>query len=408
MKPVKIVIFIIIQLQVAFSFSQLDTRAYPFIKREYNKLYFSNDSSSFINFFKKLDSLREGELKKVSLLHMGGSHVQGGIWTNVFLNDFQQQFQTSGGGFFVFPYKIAKTNSQPYSHSFTTGKWKRCRSIAKEQCLPIGMSGISVVTNDSANIFGVTLTKQAICRSANVIKVYHNFNQSFDFSLSQKFNGAYSREDKYDLGYSQFSLLLPSDSISFDLERKDTLNKDFILFGFSLENDLNLGFYMAGLGANGASSSSFLKCSQLIPQLQSIQPHLAILSLGVNDTQSKGFEKEDYIEHYDSLIIALKKANPTIAIVLTTTTDNFVKRKNSNKRTIGAQEAMFELMRKHNVAVWDLFAVMGGFKSIAKWNKAGLAANDRVHFNAKGYTILGHLMHEAINQSYSTYKNLKN
>ena len=80
-------IFIICQFTFVLSYSQVDIHQYPFIKREFNRLYFSNDSSSFINLFRKMDSLREGELKKVSLLHMGGSHVQGGIWTNVFLND---------------------------------------------------------------------------------------------------------------------------------------------------------------------------------------------------------------------------------------------------------------------------------------------------------------------------------
>lgn len=330
---------------------------------------------------------------------MGGSHVQGGTWSSTFISDLQQSFGTDGGGYFAFPYKIAKTNGQPYVTSFTNGRWKICRAIGKEACLPLGMSAMSVNTNDSANYFGLTITKRSVCRNFNIIKIYHNFNSSFSFSISPAVNLIHERKEfeKYTL----FKLNAPVDSISFNLLRLDTLQKDFIIYGFSLENDLKPGFYLAGLGANGASSSSFLKCADLLPQLQTLKADLMILSLGVNDTQSKNFEKEEYIEHYDSLIAFAKKANPGVAIILTTTTDNYIRRRTSNKRTVLARDAMFELMEKHDLAVWDLFSIMGGYKSMPKWYKAGLAAKDKVHFSPRGYVLLGNMMFEALNKSYT-------
>jgi lysophospholipase L1-like esterase len=124
------------------------------------------------------------------------------------------------------------------------------------------------------------------------------------------------------------------------------------------------------------------------------------MSLGVNDTQAKNFEKDNYIEHYDSLIANVRQANPDVAILLTTTTDNFIRRRTANKRPVLAKDAMLELMEKQKVAVWDLYSVMGGYKSMLKWVKAGLGAKDRVHFSPKGYTILGNLMAEALLKSY--------
>lgn len=343
--------------------------------------------------------------KVITIAHIGGSHVQGGTWSNSFLTSLQNEFKTSGGGFFVFPYKIAKTNSQPYSSSFSSGDWKKCRCTTKGFCLPLGMNGMSIKTNDSANYFGVVLTQKAVCKSFSTVKVYHNFNESFNFDIAKKHNLKAERIEKKESGYTQFNLEMPVDSISFELVRKDTLEKDFIIFGFGLENNLNSGFYFAGLGANGASSSSFLKCTYFEQQLKSIHPDLVIISLGVNDTQAKNFEKEDFIEHYDSLILTVKKAKPDVAILLTTTTDNFIKRRTSNKRTVSAHAAMFELMEKHHTAVWDMYEFMGGFKSMMKWTKAGLGAKDRVHFAPKGYTILGYYMFEAFIKSY--YANSK-
>lgn len=387
-------------------FSQVDFEKYPFINYNVNHLYFSKDSSSFLKLYKKINDLSSSKKDKaITIAHIGGSHVQGGTWSNSFLNNLQNEFKTTGGGFFVFPYKIAKTNSQPYSSSFSNGEWKKCRCTTKGFCLPLGMNGMSIKTNDSANYFGVTLTKKAICKSFNTVKVYHNFNQSFDFDIAKKHNLKAERIERKELGYTQFNLEMPVDSISFDLVRKDTLQRDFIIFGFGLDNNLSSGFYFAGLGANGASSSSFLKCTYFEQQLKSIHPDLVIISLGVNDTQAKNFEKEEFIEHYDSLILVIKKTNPNVAILLTTTTDNFIKRRTANKRSVSAHAAMFELMEKHHLGIWDMYEFMGGFKSMMKWTKVGLGAKDRVHFSPKGYNILGYYMFEAFIKSY--YANTK-
>lgn len=377
---------------------------YPFIKFQYNHLNFSKDSSSFLKFFKKLDRVKEEKNVRVNIVHVGGSHVQGGIWSNVFLSSFQAGNNTTGGGYFTFPYKIAKTNSQPYATSFSDGKWKRCRANGKEFCLPLGMNALSITTNDSANYFGVALTKKAVCKFVNVVKVFHNFNPSFEFNAILKDSSKIERQEFTKSGYSLFKFTTPIDSVIFQLLRKDTLTKDFVIYGLSMENDLTSGFYLAGLGANGATSSSFLRCAELLPQLETLEGDLFIVSLGVNDTQSKGFEKEDYIENYDTLITYIKRSNPNAAIILTTTTDNFIRFKTSNKRTITARDAMFELMERHNIAVWDLFSLMGGYRSMIKWQKAGLASKDKVHFTNKGYTIVGNLMYEAVNKSYLNYQ----
>lgn len=353
-----------------------------------------------MHLFKKISELKKTKNACVNIVHVGGSHVQGGMWTNTFYTLLQQNFKLNGGGYFTFPYRLAKTNSQPYSTSFSNGKWKKCRCITKDFCLPLGMSGISVTTNDSFCNFGVALTKKSVLSNFNTIKVYHNFNESFEFDIRN--TKIQQRIDKKENGYTTFILKDMCDSVVFELKRKDTITKGFTLFGFSLENNNENGFYLAGLGVNGASSNSFLRCNKFEEQLKTIMPDLVILSLGVNDSQAKNFNKADYIAHYDSLIKIFKTINPKVAILLTTTTDNFIKRRSPNKRTSLAQDAMFSLMQKNNVAVWDLYEFMGGYKSMLKWVKAGLAARDRVHFTPKGYTIIGTNMFNTI---YSSYKN---
>jgi lysophospholipase L1-like esterase len=387
--------------------SKIVAQTYPFINYSQSKLTFSNDSSSFLNFCSKIDDLRDGKRNKVSIAHFGGSHIQAGFWSEILMDGFQKMGDFSGGGTFIFPFKIVKTNSPHFFQSYTTGKWIRKRNaIAREMCENLGLSGMAGITNDSANTFGFKLLKNNHHQQFNSIKVYHNFNPSFKFELSDTINLKYIKRDSVAKSYTEYVFETLIDSINFTLTRKDTLIKDFMLRGFSIENS-KPGFYYASVGVNGASTSSFLKCQDFVNELSSIAPDLVIFSLGVNDTHDANFSKQKFVENYDSLMTLVKTASPNCTFLFTTVTDNYINRKVANKRPIKANEGMFELMQKHNVIVYDLYSVMGGYKSIYKWYKAGIASKDKVHFNARGYTIVGNLMFDAINNSYRTNTKIK-
>ncbi len=405
-KILKIVSFILFSTAVIRAQQAPAVRTYSFINYNENYLRHSKDSSLTLNFYKKMDELRSGKRNKLVIAHYGGSHIQAGNWGDKLMLNFQGMGNFEGGGIWAFPYKIAKTNSPHFFKSYTDGKWKRFRCATyKEMCVNLGMAGIAAVTNDSANTFGVKLNKNKHHEKFNSIKVYHNFNESFDFVLAPHISVC-SRVDSVEKGFTKFVFDDYIDSVNFILWRKDTLKKDFMLYGFSLENS-KPGFYYASFGVNGAASDSYLKCNLFSDQLSTIKPDLVIFSLGVNDTQGKDFTKEDYIENYDSLIAAVRAVSPDCAILLTTTSDNYIRRKTANKRPIKAQDAMFELMEKHKASVWDLYAVMGGYKSIYKWYRVGLASKDKVHFSPKGYQILGQMMFDAIDKSYKANSKLK-
>ena len=390
-----------------FASFKLKAQQYPFIKYDQSKLYFSKDSSQFMDFYKKIDELKEGKRNKLTVIHFGGSHIQAGFWTEVLMDGFQSMGNFNGGGTFIFPFKIVKTNSPHFFKSFTTGKWIRKRSaLAKEMCDNLGLAGMAGITNDSANTFGFKLLKNNHHQSFNTLRVYHNFNPSFDFFMEEQIGLQFTRRDFKKESYTEYHFETYIDSVNFNLVRKDTIIKDFMLRGFSVENS-NPGFYYASIGVNGASTSSYLKCQEFVNELTGIPPDLVIFSLGVNDTHDSNFSKQKFIENYDSLISLIKVASPNCTFLFTTVTDNYMNRKTANKRPIKAQEAMFELMEKHQCAVYDLYGVMGGYKSIYKWYKAGLAAKDKVHFNGRGYIILANLMFDAINRSYKYNSKVK-
>jgi hypothetical protein len=346
-----------------------------------------------MNFYKKIDELKEKKRDKVTIVHYGGSHIQAGSWSDKLIYNFQVMGPFEGGGLYCFPYRVAKTNSPNYFKSFTTGSWKRFRCATwKEMCENLGMAGIAAVTKDSSNTFGIKLNTNQHHEKFNSIKIYSNQNPSYEYTLAPM-QSKYIRRDEIEKGYTVFEFEDYIDSVNFVLTRKDTIRPDFMLYGFSLENS-KPGFYYAGFGVNGAASNSYLKCNLFRQQLETVKPDLVIFSLGVNDTQG-------------SLITEVRKASPDCAILLTTTSDNYIKRRTANKRPIKAKDAMFELMEKHQASVWDLYGIMGGYKSIYKWYKVGLAAKDKVHFSGKGYGLIGQMMFDAIDKSYKANTTVK-
>lgn len=384
--------------------SQPDEPKYVFINYAANKIIFAKDSSSMLGFYKKLNAFLNGKENEIRIIHIGGSHVQGGFWGDELTTQFQNLNKTKGGGFFAFPFKMIKTNSPPYFSSFSTGKWKSCRTaVLKNTCYNVGMAQLTATTNDSANCFSIKILENSHHKNFNVIRVYHNFNKSFSFNIKTTIKA--KREDFEDRGYTQFTLETPLDSIVFELLRKDTAQKDFVLYGFDIRNTNESGIYYAALGANGASTQSVLRCQLLAKQLKTLQPDLVILSLGVNDVQGKVFSSEDYIAHYDSIVARIREASSTCAILFTTITDNYVKRKTPNTKSATVEECIYKLVDKHNAALWDMFAVMGGYKSIVKWQQVGLARKDKVHFTVKGYQLFADLMFDAMMRSYkNNYK----
>ncbi len=371
----------------------------PFIQYKKNVLLHGKDSSLTIGFFRKMDEMKNGKRQRITILHYGGSHIQAGFWTEIMNNRFQQLNNYEGGGAFVFPFKLAKTNGPPFYRSFSNAKWKRCRCVNHEYCSDFGMAGISVITADSCGYFGIRLTANEHLKNFQQIKVYHNFNPAYQLNIADSTQNLVQRIDSASAGYSLFVLRTPIDSVQFLFYRKNPDSTKLVLYGFSIENNAP-GFYYGSMGVNGAASDSYLKCQLLKKQLQTIKPDLVIFSLGVNDTQSKSFDPENYKANYDSLVAIIRSVSPDCALIFCTISDNFIRKKNPNKKSVLAQQAVFQLMEKHRAAAWDLYTIMGGFKSIQKWYKAKLAAKDRVHFNAKGYTLVGDLMFDALFQSY--------
>lgn len=432
---------------------------YKCVNYEANKLILKGDSNKLNTFFAKLDSLALWGDQKINIVHIGGSHIQAGVFPNRMRMNFSSimpGFGSERGA--IFPYSAARTNNPKNFEIKYSGEWKRCQNSRPPVTETLGIMGYAISTNDLncsitfnlnpadfgsnwkfnklrllATIGDKDLMPILVVNNDTIPSVYedstfvfylNNFAESGTIALGKvsDFDRLYDKYNQQSTINSQQSIDnnqelitnnqqindsleigLESDNIQSSTEEYCTTNADwkFSIMGLLPENNFN-GITYHSMGVNGASLPSWLRCEKFEQQMLLIKPDLAIMAVGINDANvtAGNFSKEAFKEKYNQLLAKIYTANPNCAVIFITNNDCVVRvgRRSygANKNTSLVQQAMHELAEQHNAAVWDLYEIMGGLGSISVWNEAGLANKDRVHFLVPGYNLLGDMLYNAI------------
>ena len=96
--------------------------------------------------FDKLYQLEKNQKGKVNIVHIGDSHVQADMFTNVIRQILQTKFGNGGYGF-SFPYSLAKTNGTSYIKYTSNTLWESRRNIYPVTDVSVGLSGIGLYSN---------------------------------------------------------------------------------------------------------------------------------------------------------------------------------------------------------------------------------------------------------------------
>lgn len=380
------------------------------INFEANHLKGAKDSPQFDYFFKQLDSVYQGLKNKVHIFHIGGSHVQADIYSNK-LRTYLQNMNPDATGQrgFVFPYHLAHTNNPTnYKISATKSKWEGYRCSISKDSVAWGLSGISAAFRAVSD----TITVEANFRNETVkrydfdaLRVFYNSDKSdYDLYVVDS-SHLVSEEINYDKMYKEFRFNTALQNVDLGLRLKDTTNlkPEFLLMGMELMNS-NPGIEYTSIGVNGASFSFYNRSAYMDQQLQLYKPDLFIIAIGTNDGYMpvSEFKPEKFRFYYRTFISMIQRANPNCAILLTVPNDDYYKRKIPNPNTVTQQNIITELAEELNMAVWDLFEVMGGLGSSQKWYRNKLMPKDRIHFTRLGYDIKADLLLSALLESWST------
>ncbi len=393
-------------LAVRMTFSQAynpswELRFFPFINYNLNRFEMPGDNKDFTKLFSKFDTMLQKGSGAISIVHIGGSHIQADIYTHRVRQLLQSMYPgILGSRGFFFPYKIAHTNSPSNLRINYTGEWLTSKNTQAQPALTLGLSGITTsLVNDSASI-GLIARYDSIYRyDFNKVRIY--CSPVNDSCLPRILPPSLVSNSFYNTKahYLQFDLNSYIDSLNIKVYRGDSLHP-FELYGISLDND-DPGITYNAIGVNGAMLKSYLQCNLFAAQLQSLEPDWIIISIGTNEGNTRNFNADAYRQNYIKMIRVIRECAPDAALLLTVPNDSYLNKRYINHNTSIIRDIIYEIARENSCGVWDFYTIMGGLNSARAWYNNGLMAKDHIHFNKPGYILKGELFYTAFMESWS-------
>lgn len=374
---------------------------YNFVRYDRNEMHYPGDRTNAERFYSKLEQLVTTGEGRVNIVQIGGSHIQAGSFSGQMRNRFQQlNGEMNAGWGFMFPYRIARTNS-PFGYYIRyNGYWKTFRNVEGRKSGTLGVGGISATTSSPKAELTILLEKEnELDYSFNKLRIYYeNTAKNYTINIDQNLVKKKVEAD----GYTDFELNEWVDSLQITLEKEYNSQGNFTLLGMTTESNPN-GVMYHSIGVNGAHVPAFLRCQLFTEQLADLKPDMVILGLGINDAYGRRFSQARFEDHYGQLIDKIKAAAPNALIVFTTNNDSYLYRRYVNKNGEKVKDSMFKMAKKYNAGVWDMFSVMGGLNSIVLWQNKGLARSDKIHFTREGYLMIADLFFGALMKDFENY-----
>ncbi len=376
---------------------------YPFLDTAKNHMKYYGSEQALKGFFNKLDQAIFDFEGKVNIVHVGGSHVQGGMLSHTLrmhLGQLAPELNVERG--FFFPHRLANTNMPRNIYIRKMGKWEGCRnSIPKNNC-PWGFSGIDAITYDKdAGFILQSFMENEKPYRFNELRIFEHMASSTMQPFSQPPPDSIAIDTVAGVRRWFFNEMIDSIVVHFDSVQGDA---QYILQGLQMVRPES-GLVYHALGVNGAATKSFLRSENFVAQGKYVEPDLVIFGLGINDAYKpdNAWFPEEYGARYDTLVHWFREINPDCEFIFMTNNDSYYKRRTPNEHALDVVEQMKQLSKRHNAAVWDLFGVMGGLNSIAIWEEHRLAKADKIHFTSAGYRLNSDLLFWAIWEEYEKH-----
>lgn len=388
----------------------VEKNEFSFIQYKLNKLQVRGEYNNWEKLFSKMEGIAFNGQGKVSIVHIGGSHVQGGALTDRMRANFTEMvYGAQGERGFVYPFEIAGSNC-PYSIKASwTGKWDGARSSVNSDNMLWGVSGISATTTDSsASVSMKALDYEQKPYKFNTVRIYNQRSENVEIIPDADVQIT-RMKDYPERGYTEIDFTPAKTDLNFSILKKDTADSYFTFQGAYLGNGKS-GLTYNAIGVNGASAMSYMRGDMFQPQLNTLNPDLAIFGIGINDANVPNgtFNSQLYYDRFEKMIQAFRKANPDVCFVFITNNDTYYQKKHPNKNVFEVQKVLYRLAEKYNGAVYDMFEIMGGLGSIRDWQKASLATDDRVHLTREGYHLQADMMTQAFQEAFGNYLSSKN
>lgn len=375
---------------------------YPFVHYDVNNYkFYSERSANFETLYRKINEMIESKNGKLNFYHIGGSHLQADIYSHdarEFLESNWDGLQGERG--WVFPFDLAKTNN-PWNYEFSSpNTWRAYRSVVHKPSkykIDYGLLGAMITCADTAITIKFKHDKTNVASPINHVRIYHNIGE---FPYWMHFGAdellVWKTTHNPEVGYTDVYLTDPVDTLNIQFQPISKQAPELEIYGFIMMND-QPGISYTSIGINGAGLYTYLGNKRFEEQLKSYPPDFFAYSVGTNDgnTTYARFKPEVYKRNLEKMMQMALRANPDCALLLTVPNDSYYKRRYLNKNIARERTVIIELAEEYNMAVWDLYGVMGELGSSKTWKNNKLMRSDLVHFTRDGYHFKGDLYIDA-------------
>ncbi|MFN0035866.1 MAG: GDSL-type esterase/lipase family protein [Saprospiraceae bacterium] len=387
--------------QVAITDADTVGAGYVFIRQDDNEI----ENGAYLDpVFQKLFAQRTQGGKKISIVHIGDSHVLGNFLTREVRERLQREFGDAGRGL-LFPYKLAQSNGAKDFLAETNCRWigANCqRDISPETAF--GVAGFKLTTtNPRAELtFRLRDTATSETRFFTKVTVFQRKTAlEYDLEVRDETSNQVAQLFIEDDFARSFYFDRPVGSVTIAAKKNAAQQRTLTLDGISLENELS-GVLYHTIGANGAKFMDFARAKYFARQVADLEPDLVILSFGTNESQ--GTTEPGYMRRTMELLTAqILEGSPTAHILLTTPADSYLRGKGVNPHMAEMSKVIREFARDKGFALWDLFDFTGGENSSVSWKSHSLMTHDSVHYTKYGYALQGKLLYQSLIKGYNGF-----
>ena len=374
---------------------------YPFIKRNANVLHYDSTAAPMQHFFRKWHQMLETGTGSVNIVHIGGSHVQAGTFPHRVRTNLLLAHPTLvGGRGLLFPYSAAAKCNNPADYKVhCLEKVTLTRNVHKNPDHTLGLCGIAVTAHDTPTRIQMLSNDSLVYYAVSRVVLLGYSPDRVVPRLSYD-----SREifpSYVDSVTHRYVFNLRQEVDSFDILLPCDTGQSFTLTGVAL-GSRRPGITYHSIGVNGAAVPDYLKCTHLTTDLRLVRPDLVIFGIGINDAHGTDFDTVVFKNNYLRLCDSIRSVNPDCAFLFITNNDCYRRtgrrRYAVNRNGPLVRDVCYRLAAQTGGAVWDQFEIMGGLESMKKWQEAGLAQRDKVHFTRAGYLLLGDMLFEALHR----------
>lgn len=352
------------------------------------------ECTKFNRLWLTMDSLENTQTGKLSILYIGGSHVQAG-WIGHYLRESLMQWspRSAWDKGLMLPYRLAQTNTPTHFRTEMSGQWNgaNCAQSSWPDWRPKLNAGTGIEARTSSkrsSIQHVSYLPDSSKFIYNLFDVWTNATRS-ELQLQTAQNDSTCRYSKISTGW-RISCAEVSDTFRLSFEADQNREVPLSYGGtYAHSMELKSSIVLNEWGHNGLHIEDLAALADLKAFMQIItrmQPDLILMGVGLNDAiNAHGFDLARFAVNYERCLYALEKAAPDAAILLMSNTNVHNTSKNTRQNSMMIQEFLRSTALASHPAYFDLASATGGSENTMNWMENGWFKSDGIHFTPEGY-----------------------